>query len=82
MLDHGLDPQEAADLPRTFFGVRGLCLETDVPDGIAAELASMGHAITRALEPFGGSQIIVYDNTSGTLKGASDPRKDGFAAGL
>jgi gamma-glutamyltranspeptidase/glutathione hydrolase len=81
MLDHGLDPQAAVDLPRAFFTADGLSLETGIPDAMAAQLASMGHTVTRAPEPFGGSQIIVYDHARGVLAGASDPRKDGFAIG-
>ena len=82
MLEHGLDAQEALDLPRVFFDAAGLVLETGVPDAMASELQGMGHNITRAPEPLGGGQIIVYDHAAGVLKGASDPRKDGFAAGL
>ena len=82
MLEHGLDAQAAIDLPRAFFDPSGLVLEAGVPDDIAAELQRMGHTIRRAAEPFGGAQIIVYDRKLGVLKGASDPRKDGFAAGF
>ncbi len=82
MLEHGLDAQAALDLPRVFFDAKGLVLETGVPEAVAVQLAAMGHTIARAPEPFGGGQIIVYDRVAGVLKGASDPRKDGFAAGL
>lgn len=82
MLEHGLDAQAAIDLPRVFFDAQGLVLETGVPDAIAAQLQAMGHTIARAPQPFGGGQMIVYDHRAGVLKGASDPRKDGFAAGL
>ena len=82
MLEHGLDAQSALDLPRVFFDAEGLVLETGIPTAIAAELQAMGHPIARTPEPFGGGQIIVYDHARGVLKGASDPRKDGFAAGL
>ena len=82
MLEHGLDAQAAVDLPRGFFDAQGLVLESGVPDAVAAKLADMGHPVARAPEPLGGGQIIVYDHQAGVLKGASDPRKDGFAAGL
>ena len=82
MLEQGLDAQAALDLPRVFFDIAGLVLETGIPEAVASQLAAMGHSITRAPEPFGGGQIIVYDYAAGVLKGASDPRKDGFAAGL
>ena len=82
LLEHGLDAQAALDLPRVFFDASGLVLESGVPDVIAAELQQMGHSLSRTPEPLGGGQIIVYDHARGVLQGASDPRKDGFAAGL
>jgi gamma-glutamyltranspeptidase / glutathione hydrolase len=82
MFEHGLDPQAAVDCPRAFFEDGCLSLEAGVPEAVARELSAMGHEIGRAQKPFGGSQMIVYDCKNGTLLGASDPRKDGFAAGL
>lgn len=82
MLEHGLDPQAAVDLPRAFFDPEGLVLETGYPDDMARQLQNMGHRISRSPEPFGGGQIIVYDRRNGVLRGASDPRKDGWAAGI
>lgn len=82
MLDHGLDAQAALDLPRAFFGPRRLDLESGIPDTTAQALARLGHETARAPEPLGGGQIIVYDHARGVLAGASDPRKDGFAAGF
>ena len=82
MLDHGLDAQAALDLPRAFFGPRRLDLELGIPDTTAQALARLGHETARAPEPLGGGQIIVYDHARGVLAGASDPRKDGFAAGF
>ena len=82
MFEHGLDPQAAVDCQRAFFAEGGVSLEGGVPEPVAAELADMGHKVSRAPEPFGGGQMIVYDRANGVLQGASDPRKDGFAAGI
>ena len=82
MLDYGLDPQSALDAPRVFFDAAGLTLETGVPDNVEHELVAMGHATARAVEPFGGGQIIRIDRKRGVFVGASDPRKDGVALGL
>jgi len=82
MFEHGLDPQAAVDCPRAFFEAGGISLEHGVPAEVALELAEMGHTVTRAPEPFGGAQMIVINQQNGILQGASDPRKDGFAAGL
>ena len=81
ILDRGLDPQEAAEVPR-FFAYSGvLQLEKTIPDGIAAELARRGHEVKRRAEPLGGCQAIWIDHSGGFLMGASEPRKDGIALG-
>ncbi len=81
MLDYGLDSQAALDSPRAFFTPDGLALERGVPETVKRELEAMGHTCAWAEEPFGGGQIIAIDRKSGVLRGGSDPRKDGFAAG-
>jgi gamma-glutamyltranspeptidase/glutathione hydrolase len=83
MLDHGMDPQEAIDHPRLFWGDddRVLEAETGIPQAVRAELEAKGHAVRSAAAPLGGSQIIAIDHESGFLVGGSDPRKDGCAAG-
>jgi gamma-glutamyltranspeptidase/glutathione hydrolase len=82
MLDHGLDAQAALDSPRVFFDPNGLALERGVPESVKRDLEGMGHTTVWAAEPFGGGQIIAIDRKTGVLRGGSDPRKDGFAAGL
>jgi gamma-glutamyltranspeptidase/glutathione hydrolase len=82
MLDYGMDPQQALDLPRIFFEADGLALELGVPQAVEDELIAMKHATRRQADPFGGGQIIVIDREAGVLKGASDPRKDGIALGF
>lgn len=81
MLDAGLDPQEALELPRHFaFGGR-LEIERGVPDTVADMLAAKGHDVFRAARPMGGGQAIWIDHDEGVLIGGSDPRKDGYALG-
>ena len=82
MVDNGLDPQAALDLPRfciedgTADGV--VALEEGISDAVAADLTERGHQVKkvagweRAL--FGRGQIIVRDSDSGVLIGGSDPR--------
>jgi len=83
MLDHGMDPQEAIDHPRLFWGDDDGVLEaeTGIPQAVRAELEAMGHSVRAAPAPLGGSQIIAIDDAKGFLVGGSDPRKDGCAAG-
>ena len=82
ILDHGLDPQEAMDLPRIFAYENEVEIENGVSDAVAADLAARGHNIKRVSGPHGGSQGIWIDHERGTLAGGSDPRKDGCAIGF
>ncbi len=80
-LDYGMDLQEAMDAPR--FMVDPYTGEVEVEPGVSAQtraaLTSMGHTIVDADTPVGGSQAVSID--AEVLTGASDPRKDGVAAG-
>jgi gamma-glutamyltranspeptidase / glutathione hydrolase len=80
MVDYGLEPQAAIDAPRSFSGPEGMLVETGYAPQVLADLAAMGHEVKAAVEPIGGAQAILIDD-SGVLIGASDPRKDGCALG-
>jgi gamma-glutamyltranspeptidase/glutathione hydrolase len=90
LVDDGLDPQAALDLPR-------FCIDVDEAGGRAAieegmpkktmdALKKMGHLIyevkgyERAL--FGRGQVILRDPATGVLCAGSDPRADGCAMTL
>jgi len=87
MLDHGLDPQAALDLPR--FSIEPdneeceVSLEEGIPEESLTRLADMGHPVRRVsgMERalFGRGQIIRRDSSTGVLEGGSDPRADGCA---
>ena len=80
-VDLGEDPQQAADAPRSFAADGKLTLEaTHTPD-TADELRRRGHEVVVSSDPMGGCQAIRIDWERGLLIGASDHRKDGFAAG-
>lgn len=81
MLDAGLDPQQAMELPRHFTYGGVLELERGVAERDAQTLAAMGHQVRRAERPIGGAQAICIDAVRGLLVGGSDPRKDGAAYG-
>ncbi len=90
VVDHGLNPQEALDLPRfRFLGGERVALEE--PDVAVDEGGALGEALQRrghAVEPggdamadrFGGGQAIAREGE--VWVGASDRRKDGCALGL
>lgn len=81
MVDDGLDPQAALDRPR--FRVDGdeVLLEEGLwPEAAALEAAGFRVRLDDDVYGFGGGQIIQLHH-DGLIAG-SDPRKDGFAAGL
>ena len=78
---YGMDAQEALDAPRSFPEAAGLMVERGYPEAVRAELSAMGHRVAVPETPLGGAQIVLVDEASDTLIGASDPRKDGCALG-
>jgi len=80
MVDYGMDPQAAIDAPRSFPDGGVLNVEGGYPDAVRADLADRGHDVAIPATAIGGAQAIRIHDT-GTLEGASDPRKDGCALG-
>jgi gamma-glutamyltranspeptidase/glutathione hydrolase len=87
LLDHGLDPQSALDLPRFCIDVEEsggrVALEEGIPANVVSDLEKMGHPVyvvsgfDRSL--FGRGQVILRDVETGILCAGSDPRADGCA---
>ena len=94
LIDFGLDPQQAVEEPRwwSFPGTdpgtidtpMELRVEPEMPDQIVRGLETLGHRVARRQPGIydGKVQLILLDQDSGVLKGASDPRGDGHAAAL
>jgi gamma-glutamyltranspeptidase / glutathione hydrolase len=90
LIDDGLDPQSALDLPRFCIDVDeaggDVAIEEGIPAETMSELEKMGHPVyrvsgyERAL--FGRGQVILRDTETGTLRAGSDPRADGCAMTL
>ena len=90
LVDDGLDPQSALDLPRFCIDVEEsggeVAMEEGTPKETMDALQKMGHplyAVTgyeRAL--FGRGQVILRDAETGVLCAGSDPRADGCAMTL
>ncbi|MGH7064501.1 MAG: gamma-glutamyltransferase, partial [Stellaceae bacterium] len=93
MIDFGLDPQQAAELPRWTSHLSGqyanwphsgadtLTIERRFPDGVPAELARRGHPVDAVGDLDGpcSIEIIRRDAATQTLIAGSDPRRDGWA---
>lgn len=88
LVDHGLNPQEALDRPRSrWLGGNRVTIEAPAlamrEGGTLGEaLAARGHEVIAPsgvmIDQFGGGQAIAREE-DGTLIGASDRRKDGLA---
>ena len=93
IIDFGMNLQEAGNAARfhntgsseptgqTMTDGGRLALESGVPIEVRRELAQRGHNVHFASGGFGGYQAIRYDAARDLLIGASESRKDGFAAG-
>jgi gamma-glutamyltranspeptidase / glutathione hydrolase len=94
VIDHGLTPQEAVEAPRWFsfpgtdpanLGLPTVVrAEERIPEATRQELVERGHAV-ETLGPWAGGgavQLIQVDQARGVLRGATDPRSGGLAAGL
>ncbi|MEL6197480.1 MAG: gamma-glutamyltransferase family protein [Pseudomonadota bacterium] len=82
MLDFGMDPQAAQDLPRLFHDGDCTRLENGYPLPVWHALSQKGHSVAARQVPLGGSQAIWIDHDRGVLIGGTDPRKDGLAHGF
>jgi gamma-glutamyltranspeptidase/glutathione hydrolase len=80
MLEFGMDPQEAIDAARfRHFSGTSVAIENLDP-GVADELEALGHHLRSPFGvAFGGGQAIL--RLARGWAAASDPRKDGMAAG-
>jgi gamma-glutamyltranspeptidase/glutathione hydrolase len=94
MIDFGMNIQEAGDAPRidhegssaptgqTSNGVGTIYLESGFSQKTIRSLLQMGYGVAAGTPGnFGGYQCIKFDSKQHVYHGASDPRKDGMAAG-
>ena len=81
LLVFGMDPQAAADAPRfRHLAGRRVAFEPPISDSIRSGLTAMGHQVEElAPGSAGGAQLIIRLDRG--YVAASDPRKDGMAAG-
>ncbi|AUW93120.1 gamma-glutamyltransferase [Sulfobacillus thermotolerans] len=82
VLEGGMNPQAALDAPRFYWeqGMHVVVEHTMAPEIVAA-LRERGHdvQVTTEVAPFGRGQIVWQDG-SGVLIGATEPRADGMVA--
>jgi len=85
VIDWEMDLQDAIDMTRVFPDVWSdsdvVMIESGLPAATRAGLIRLGHRLAASPRPIGGGQAIRIDWDRGVLSGASDPRKDGMAAG-
>jgi gamma-glutamyltranspeptidase / glutathione hydrolase len=94
LIDFGMNIQEAGDAPRIDHqgssdqtgkmsdGIGTIYLESGFSGKTIRTLLQMGHKVAAGIPGnFGGYQCIQFDSKQHVYHGASDPRKDGMAAG-
>jgi gamma-glutamyltranspeptidase / glutathione hydrolase len=90
LIDDGLDPQSALDMPRFCIDVEEsggrVAMEDGMPKETMDALRNMGHPLYEVTgydrSVFGRGQVILRDPGSGVLIAGSDPRADGCAMTL
>ena len=88
IVDHRMEPQAALNALRFMIGQDTVALEEGISPDVVQELERRGHR-TRVISGYrrgitgglGGAQLIQRDLSTGVLRGASEPRKDGCAIG-
>ncbi|WP_251344115.1 gamma-glutamyltransferase [Haloplanus halophilus] len=82
VLDYGMPLQAALDAPRWRYLADGsLAVEDRFPEGLLPKLSRRGHdVVVKSASEFGGGQITRL--ADGVISGATEPRKDGAAAGF
>jgi gamma-glutamyltranspeptidase/glutathione hydrolase len=81
LIDHGMSLQEAVEAPRVWTEGNALEVESAVPDGVRADLASLGHKVVAVPTVAGGMNAIQF-HEDGSLTGAACWRADGTPIGL
>ncbi|MGB0908470.1 MAG: gamma-glutamyltransferase [Maricaulaceae bacterium] len=82
ILDWGLTPQEAIELPNVIARNGKVRLEDGkLGEEITSGLENMGYEVVRSKGEISGLHII-YRNEDGSLTGGADPRREGVATGL
>ena len=81
LIDHGMSLQEAVEAPRVWTEGNALEVELAVPEGVRANLASLGHDVVAAPTVAGGMNAIQF-HADGSLTGAACWRADGTPIGL
>lgn len=81
LLAFGMDPQDAVDAPRfRSYGGTRLALEAPITQQVREALEALGHELMdESRVAFGGAQLVMRLERGWAA--ASDPRKDGMAAG-
>jgi gamma-glutamyltranspeptidase/glutathione hydrolase len=91
LIDRRMDPQAAIESPRWSHrpgtppraeGPHALQMESGFSPGVASGLRKKGHKVEVVGRwAFGGAQVILRDQGSGSLMGGADPRRQGYAIG-
>jgi gamma-glutamyltranspeptidase / glutathione hydrolase len=81
LIDHRMSLQEAVEAPRVWTEGNALEVERAVPEGVRAQLRSMGHHVVEMATVGGGMNAIQFLD-DGLLSGAACWRADGTPIGI
>jgi gamma-glutamyltranspeptidase/glutathione hydrolase len=83
LVDHGMSPEEAVSAPRVDYQGETVQTEHRIPSEVIGAMRTAGYQVTRRPLSYDGyfSRVQLIETApDGTLRGASDPRKDGGIA--
>lgn len=81
VLNWGLSPQEAIELPNLVARGDEVSVEAGFPDDVQTELEAMGYTFKQSRAENSGLHMILRDPETGLLIGGADPRREGVARG-
>ncbi len=83
VFDHGMTPVEAVSAARLDYQAETVQVEGRVPSTVVDGLRAAGYRVNRRsqnYDPYFALAQLILAGSDGSLRGASDPRKDGGAA--
>ena len=83
VFDHGMSPVEAVSAPRVDYQAEAVEAEGRVPVAVVNGLRTAGYRVnhrSQNYDPYFALAQLILAGSDGSLRGASDPRKDGGTA--
>lgn len=82
LLDWGMEAQEAVSAPRIAVTGEPIDISNRIPAGVETRLVQAGYEVRRSPLSYAFAGVHGITAFDGVLRGAADPQRDGYAAGL